>query len=95
MILESNCNCNRLHWHVIGPRSAIGLGGDVFLRVFLFLALAATLFSRVEQFEQCFSKEHFCEIILKSANWPWRRCRFMSFLFLALVAILFSRAEPF
>ena len=21
MILESNCNCNRLHWHVISPRS--------------------------------------------------------------------------
>ena len=74
----------------------IGLGGDVILRVFfLFLALAATLFSRVEQFQQCFSKEHFCEIILKSAYWPWRRCRFMSFLFLALVAILFSGAEPF
>ena len=25
------------------------------------------------------SKEHFCEIILKSAHWPWRRCRFKSF----------------
>ena len=73
----------------------IGLGADVILQVFLFLALAATLFSRVEQFEQCFSKEHFCATILKSANWPWRRCRFMSFLFLALVAILFSGAEPF
>ena len=23
--------------------------------------------------------EHFCEIILKSAHWPWRRCRFKSF----------------
>ena len=23
--------------------------------------------------------EHFCEIILKSANWPRRRCRFTSF----------------
>ena len=68
---------------------------DVILRVFLFLALVATLFSRVEQFEQCFSKEHLCEIILKSANWPWRGCCFMSFLFLALVAILFSGAEPF
>ena len=34
---------------------------------FLFLALAATLFSRVEQFEHCFSKEHFCEIISKLA----------------------------
>ena len=52
---------------------------DVILRVFLFLALAATLFCRVEQFEQCFSKEHLCEIISKSANWPWRRCRFKSF----------------
>ena len=25
------------------------------------------------------SKEHFCEIILKSAHWPWRRCRFTVF----------------
>ena len=62
---------------------------------FTIFSLAATLFSRVEQFQQCFSKEHFCEIILKSANWPWRRCRFMSFLFFAPVAILFSGAEPF
>ena len=35
--------------------------------VFLFLALTATLFSRVEQFEHWFSKEHFCEIISKLA----------------------------
>ena len=32
---------------LFGNRS-IGLGGDVVLRVFLFLALAATLFSRAE-----------------------------------------------
>ena len=25
------------------------------------------------------SKEHFCEIISKSAHWPWRRCCFMGF----------------
>ena len=25
------------------------------------------------------SKEHFCEIILKSANWPGRRCRLKGF----------------
>ena len=25
------------------------------------------------------SKEHFCGIILKSAYWPWRRCRFTCF----------------
>ena len=25
------------------------------------------------------SKKHFCEIILKSAHWPWRRCRFKNF----------------
>ena len=37
----------------------------------------------------------FCEIILKSAHWPWRRCRSKVFLFLSLTAILFSGAEPF
>ena len=37
---------------------------DVVLRVFLFLALAAILSS----------KEHSCEIILKSAHWPRRKC---------------------
>ena len=26
MILESNCNCNRLHWHVIDPRSGVADG---------------------------------------------------------------------
>ena len=24
-------------------------------------------------------KTHFCKIILKSAHWPWKRCRFRSF----------------
>ena len=40
-------------------------------------------------------KEHFCEIILKSGHWPWRRCRLKVFLFLVLVAILFSGVEHF
>ena len=29
--------------------------------------------------------EHFCEIILKSNNWPMRRCSLKTFIFLALV----------
>ena len=49
--------------------------------VFLFLALTAILFSgdHFSNFSRGSSKEHFCEIILKWANWPWRRCRFTSF----------------
>ena len=41
------------------------------------------------------SKEHSCEIISKSIQWPRRRCHFKVFLCLALAAILFSRAELF
>ena len=40
------------------------------------------------------SKKHFCEIILKSANWPWRRGCLKSFPILALMAILFGEAKP-
>ena len=50
----------------------IGLGEDVVLRVFLFLALAAILFSIAEE-------EHSCEIILKSTHRPRRRCRLKGF----------------
>ena len=39
------------------------------------------------------SVDRFCEIILKSNNWPKRRCHLKLYLFNALVAILFSRAE--
>ena len=39
--------------------------------------------------------EYFCEIILKSVHWSWRRCHLKMFLFLALVAILFSGADRF
>ena len=37
------------------------------------------LFSRAEPFEQNWSKEHPCEIILKLAHWPRRRCSLTGF----------------
>ena len=49
---------------------------------FLFLALAAILFSGVEplgNFARGSSKEHSCEIISISIQWPRRRCRFKFF----------------
>ena len=49
---------------------------------FLFLVLMAVLFSGVDpqwQFGRGSSKKHFCEILLKSAYWPWSRCCFKSF----------------
>ena len=56
---------------------------------FLFLVLMVVLFSGADplwQFGKGSSKKHFCEIILKSAYWPWRRCCltvvFFSFFFL-------------
>ena len=65
---------------------------------FLFLALTAILFNKRTHFSN-FSrgsfKENFCEIIVKSAHWPGRKCRLKVFLFLALTTILFSGAEPF
>ena len=51
---------------------------------FLFLVLMAVLFRGVDpQWQYCrgSSKEHFCEILLKSAYWPWSRCC-STFLFL-------------
>ena len=68
-----------------------------YLKVFLFLALAA--FCSVERnnfsnFDRGSPKGHFCEIILKSGHWS-RICYLKVFLFLALVAILFSGAERF
>ena len=62
---------------------------------FYFLALTATERNHFSNFSRGSFKEHFCEIILKSAHWPERRCRLKVFLFLALTAILFSGAEPF
>ena len=50
--------------------------------VFLFFALTAILFSGADHFSNFSrgsSKEHFCEIILKSAHWPGRRCRLKGF----------------
>ena len=41
------------------------------------------------------SKEHFCEIILKSVHWSRRRCHLKIFIFLALAAILLNGAERF
>ena len=40
-------------------------------------------------------KDYFCEIILKSGHWSWRRCRLKVFLSVAVVAFLFSGGEPF
>ena len=37
----------------------------------------------------------FCEIIMKSCHWPWRRSNLCLFLFLALAAILFIGADQF
>ena len=56
----------------------------LFKVLFLFLAPTAILLSRAETFKQFWyrdvsSKEHFCEIILKSAYQPWWRCRFTGF----------------
>ena len=48
-----------------------------------------------ENFGRGSPKEHFCEIILKSGNWPRKRCRLKVFLFLALAVILFIGVEPF
>ena len=45
--------------------------------VFLFLAFTAILFSErnhFSNFSRRSSKKHSCEIILKSAHWPGRRC---------------------
>ena len=38
-------------------------------------------------------KEQICEIILKTVQWPRRRCCLKVFLLLTFVAILFSGAE--
>ena len=64
------------------------------LKFFLFLALAAILFSAANDFSNFgrgLPKEYFCEIILKSGHWP--RCRLKVFLFVALAASLFSGTE--
>ena len=69
------------------------------LKVFLFLALVAILFSRANHFSNLGKgvlEEHFCEIILQLGPWPRRRCCLKIFLFfLALDAILFSETAPF
>ena len=53
----------------------------LFKGFFLFLGPTAILLSRADlsNFGTESSKLHFCEIILKSAHWPWRRCPFKSF----------------
>ena len=61
----------------------------------------AVLFSGADplwQFGKGLSKEHFCEIVLKSAYWLISLggdVVLRVFLFLALAAIMLSRAEPF
>ena len=50
----------------------------------LFLVLMVVLFSGADplwQFGKGSSKKHFCEIVLKSAYWPWRRCCLTVFFF--------------
>ena len=50
--------------------------------VFLFFALTAIFSAEQNHFSNFgkgSSKKHFCEIILKSAHWPWRRCRLKGF----------------
>ena len=51
---------------------------------FSILALAAILYRGADHFSNFgsgSSKENFCEIILKSGNWPRRRCDLKVFLF--------------
>ena len=51
---------------------------------FLFLVLMVVLFSGADplwQFGKRSSKKHFCEIVLKLAYWPWRRCCLTVFFF--------------
>ena len=65
---------------------------------FLFLALVAILFSGANNFSNFgrrLSKEHLCEIILKSVYWSRRKYHLKVFLFLTLAAILLSETEPF
>ena len=67
-------------------------------RFFLFLALAAILFTEEElwsNFGGGSPKEHSCEIITKSVKPFWRRTLLKVFLVLALMAPLFNEAELF
>ena len=71
----------KLHWGIIRMKlfwnRPIGLGENVVLQVFLFLALAAIFSAEQNHFSNFgkrSSKEHSCDIILKSAHWPRRRC---------------------
>ena len=57
----------------------IGLGGDVLLKVFLFLAQSFYSAERNNFSNFGSPKEHFCEIILKSVHWSRRRCLFKGF----------------
>ena len=80
----------------------------MFFEVFLFLTLAAILFSAAEplgNFGRGYPKEHSCKIISKSVYWFRRRCllstlltdekMFKGFSIFALAAILSIRAEQF
>ena len=63
---------------------------------FLFLVLMVVLFSGGDplwQFGKGSSKKHFCEIVLKSAYWPWRRCCLTVFFFSFLLWWPFCSAE--
>ena len=64
------------HWNQIISKSVHLLSRRRRLKLFLFIALAAILFNRAEQFEQfCRQspKEHSCVIISKSQHWLRRR----------------------
>ena len=64
---------------------------------FLFLALAAILFSAKRSHFSNFGwgllVEYFCANILKSGYWPRMRCRLKILYYLALAAVLFNGAE--
>ena len=63
---------------------------------FLFLDLAAILFSGAERFSNCCrrsSNKRSCGIILKSGDWSTRISCLKIFLFLSLAAILLSKGK--
>ena len=64
---------------------------------FYFLVLMVVLFSGADplwQFGKRSFKKHFCEIVLKSAYWPWRRCCLTVFFF-CLFVVFFLLWWPF
>ena len=67
------------------------------LKIFLFSALLAILFTKPKwfvNFDRGLYAELSCEIIFNLGQWFWS-CHFKIIMFLALVTILFSRVKPF